>query len=188
MRITRNQFLRFAVVAIGTGGTAVVACDAGTAATPGRDNPGGPLPGEDAGEGGHRGPQKPDSSTEEDAGGDATTDATGDANDGGDGGGVDAGEDAGEDAPVAVRSCEQNGASTVIGTNHGHGLTISAAAFANVAGQQTFQLMFAHAGAFHAITLTDVEMNDLVAGQTLVFTSTAAGFDNHTHTVTVSCA
>lgn len=187
MRITRGQFLRFAVVVLGTGGTAFVACDAGTAATPGGDDAGGPLSGGDAGEGGHSGPQKPDGSREEDAGLDATTtdaDAGPDANDGGEDGGVDAGED----APVVTPACEQNGATGNIATNHGHDLVISAAAFANVGGQQTFQLALAHGGVFHTITLTDVEMNQLVAGQTVVATSTGAGVGNHTHTVTITCA
>lgn len=97
MHVTRGQFLRFALVVVGTGGAAIVACDAGTAATPGDGAQGGDWPGgEDASEGGHRGPQKPDGSGE-DAGGDASTEANdGDA-------GAEAGEDggdAGDDAPA----------------------------------------------------------------------------------------
>lgn len=189
MRITRGQFLRFAVVAIGTGGTAIVACDAGTAATPGDGEQGRDLPGAgDASEGGHRGPPKPDGGGD-DASGDASTDANTTDGDASADGGEDGGADAGEDAP-ALSACEQNGGrESAISMNHPapHVLSIPAADFANIQPTQSYNIKGGSAHP-HTITLTAADMTALVGGQSVTVISTQDGTPPHTHVVTVVCA
>ncbi len=85
---------------------------------------------------------------------------------------------------ASAGDCTNNGTNVVIGTNHGHALTVDKADV--VAGvDKTYDIM---GGSMHthSVTLKAAEFMMLAQNQQVTLTSTMGGA--HTHTVTITCA
>lgn len=116
---------------------------------------------------------------------DAGTDAGSDS--GTDAGSTDAGSDdasagdAGSDGSVA--SCST--VSTIIGTNHGHTLTVPAADVA--AGVDKSYTLTANGTHSHTLLVTAAEFATLATGASVIKDSAPTPFPGHEHTVTLMC-
>ena len=118
--------------------------------------------------------------------------------DGDDGGGGDPSDAAvgGSDAPVgapdarppdampAVLDCEANGTNVIIGTNHGHSMTISAADV-TAGAEKTYDLQGSSQHP-HTVTITVADFTMLQADTMVIKTS--SNDNGHTHSVTVRCS
>ena len=193
-QVSRNAFLKFAVVFLGSGGVLATACsstdsssgeaDAGSSGTSGRAS------GTSGGASGASGTSGT-SGTSGASGTSGTSGASGTSGTSGTSGasgtsgtsGTDSGTDTGTDAPVSA--CSANGAKhSVITSNHGHALLIPAADFVTpAAGTYDIKGGGTHA---HSLALTAAQLTSLMNGTSVTVTS---GIGNgHTHDVTVICA
>jgi hypothetical protein len=87
-------------------------------------------------------------------------------------------------APQPMGNCLQNGTAVVIGTNHGHTMTV-AKADVTAAVPKTYDIAGASLHT-HTVTLTAAHFATLATNFSVTVTSTSDG--THAHAVTVSCA
>ncbi len=85
--------------------------------------------------------------------------------------------------PNAEANCLDNGTNSVIGSNHGHNLTVSRADV-QAGSERTYSIQ-GTSGHDHSVTLTAADFNNLQNNQNISVSST--NNDGHTHTVTVRC-
>jgi len=83
-----------------------------------------------------------------------------------------------------TKDCLANGTASSIGSNHGHLLQVSVADINNGADKQ--YSIQGSSGHNHDITVTAANFTTLKSNQQIQVTSTSG--DNHTHSVTISCA
>jgi hypothetical protein len=113
---------------------------------------------------------------------------------GDDGGGDDGGGDpsdaavgsidaTGPDAMPAAVDCEVNGTNVIIGTNHNHSMTISAADV-TAGAEKTYDLQGTSQHP-HTVTITAADFTTLQADTMVIKTS--SNDNGHTHSVTVRC-
>jgi hypothetical protein len=88
------------------------------------------------------------------------------------------------DAPMAMGNCMQNGTNIVIGTNHGHAMTVPAADV--IAGVQKDYQIQGGSGHPHTVTVTAAMFATLQQNTQVVVTSTVDA--GHSHQVTIRCA
>ena len=86
--------------------------------------------------------------------------------------------------PNAQADCLDNGTNSVIGSNHGHNLTVSRSDV-QTGSEKTYSIQ-GTSGHDHSVTLTANDFGSLQNNQTVSVSST--NNDGHTHTVTVRCA
>ena len=86
--------------------------------------------------------------------------------------------------PDPKGDCLADGTKTVIGSNHGHTLTVSKADV-NAGAQKVYSIM-GSSGHDHSVTLTAADFTSLKSNNGISVTSTTG--DGHTHSVSVSCA
>ena len=86
--------------------------------------------------------------------------------------------------PNGQANCLSNGSVSSIGSNHGHRLTVSAAAIQN--GSQRSYSIQGTSGHDHMVTLTAADFTNLQSNNSITVNST--NDDGHSHSVTVRCA
>ncbi|MEK6627528.1 MAG: hypothetical protein AABY53_02790 [Bdellovibrionota bacterium] len=89
--------------------------------------------------------------------------------------------------PTTGGNCLSNGATTSVGTNHGHSATSIPSADINTAIQQTYTIGAGSAGHTHSVTVAASNFTDLKANTSVNITTTADG-TGHTHLITINCA
>jgi hypothetical protein len=188
MTLSRKDFVRLTVVAVGgaslasllpgCGGTSSDA-DAGTGGGSGGGTGGGSGGGTGGGSGGGTG-----GGSGGGTGGGGGSDA-GTGGGAGGGGGADAGTGGGTGGGGSASTCATNGAhDSAISLNHGHALLVPAADF-QATGSKTYDITGTSLHS-HSITLSEAQRATLLGGGTVMVTSTIG--NAHTHVVTVACA
>ncbi len=86
--------------------------------------------------------------------------------------------------PSAEVDCISNGTASTIGSNHGHTITVSKEEV-DAAVDKTYSIQ-GSSGHDHSLTITAADFNSL-KGKTAISVTSTNG-DDHTHTVSVSCA
>ena len=93
-------------------------------------------------------------------------------------------DDGGDATDGQAGDCLANGTSTVISSNHGHVLAVSAADVE--AGVEKTYDISGTAGHMHEVTLSAAHFAMLQGNDSITVQSTSSG--DHTHAVTVNCA
>ncbi len=168
MIISRKDFLRLSVVAVGSAalGATLAGC-------------GSPSTGGDAGSGGGTGGGSGGGTGGGSGGG------TGGGSGGGTGGGGTGGGTGGGSGGGTGSTCATSGAhDTSITANHGHSLLVPATDF-SATGDKTYDIRGTASHA-HSMTLTEAQRTSIKGGTAVVVTSTVVA--SHSHDVTVACA
>lgn len=88
--------------------------------------------------------------------------------------------------PTPSGNCIDNGTSSAISANHGHNLTVSKEDVQ--AGTEKSYSIQGSSPHSHTVTLTASHFTSLKSNNSITVSSTSGDSDNHTHSVTVSCA
>ncbi|MDB4961857.1 MAG: hypothetical protein JWP01_1856 [Myxococcales bacterium] len=89
--------------------------------------------------------------------------------------------------PDAPAGCTSSNATTMIATNHTHGMHAMVVTSAEVtAGVEKIYDIMGAAGHTHSVTISAADFTMLKAGGTIMVTSSDG--EGHTHVVTISCA
>ncbi len=114
----------------------------------------------------------------------SSSSSSGEGGAGGSGGGAGGSAGGGGAGGASAADCVNNGTNSVIGTNHGHTLTVDKADV--VAGvDKTYDIKGSSLHT-HSVTLKAADFMMLAQNQQVTVTSSTGGA--HTHTVTVTCA